>query len=83
MRLHLLCVAKLARGRDSLKCPKCRTEWPHEVPEVEWAEEEQPSEAANVPEPRPSSSGQARRRSTSTGTHGHKKKKATGTHGRH
>ena len=76
-RLHLLCVAKIARGRESLKCPKCHREWPHEIPEIDWMEEEQQSDDHSM---LPISSQLNEGRPSSSIT---KKRKASGGHSKH
>lgn len=34
-KLHLYCLAKLASGRGTIRCPGCHGTWSHDIPEIE------------------------------------------------
>lgn len=34
IKLHLYCVARLAKSRSIVKCPSCHSEWIHEIPDI-------------------------------------------------
>jgi len=54
VKLHLYCIAKLARARGTCRCPGCHSNWPHDIPEIEDevdANNGSPSQSRNPPSP--------------------------------
>lgn len=84
VKLHPYCAARLASGRDVLKCPQCAQPWEHELPEIV-TEQQTPLESNPGPSGYRNSTagndrdddgggGGARRRASGSKSHPHSKR---------